>query len=236
MREYPYYPEPGEKTTLSLGLTKEQYRGYEIYPNHGRSGGFNLWKGKEKISGHSFKTEIDARLAADQLDGVYDKKIKELGLVEEADGWHKPTDKDRFFSLHWNDYCLENKTETLYFINADKTKLIMISEGSGEALEQEDTNEGYVDYWYANVYFKDGSTSGGFMFLKEVIKAENETIKDIVVSIIANESAFDDVDLENCEIVDPYEGEFLEEEFEEYVNERIRSLRAEFDTEDDREL
>ncbi len=147
-------------------------------------------------------------------------------------------------SQKWNDYCKENDTDTLYLASPDRSRLCIIAEGSGDNLEAEDEEEGYVDYFNIEVYDKNadcfgecGSLSseaaigsfpqqswcgGGFLMLEELISDKNPTLQEILE--MAKE--FDDECFEPdaCEILSVEEGEELMEEFEERTAEQYRSL------------
>ncbi len=128
-------------------------------------------------------------------------------------------------NMKWNDYCNTFHTDTLYFTNTAQDKIIKVSEGSGDNLSSEDEKEGYVDYWYAESYDGNGNTGGGIFLLTELIGEQNLTIKETIEFLTENESVFDEVDLENCHLMNVAEGEQLLEHFEEIEYEKLQKMR-----------
>lgn len=125
---------------------------------------------------------------------------------------------DNVLEMKWNDYCQKYETDAMYFHDEEKGKLIMIAEGTGDNLIQEDLDDGFVDYWYAEVYTKAlGNCGGGMLTLKSFIKEDNKTIGEIIDFLQENADAFDgvaDTSLKNT-LIDAERGEELQEELEE---------------------
>ena len=63
-------------------------------------------------------------------------------------------------------------------------KIIRISEGDDCNLDQEDINEGYVDYLYYDIFdpqdIEIGSVDGGMVLLKKPIKDEFNSIAEVL--------------------------------------------------------
>lgn len=136
---------------------------------------------------------------------------------------------DKDLNMKWNDYCTTFHTDTLYFTNTDKNKLIKVSEGTGDNLLPEDEEEGYVDYWHCDVYTNDGQIGGGIFYLTELIAEKNLSIKDTIKFLTENEDMFDEVDLENCHLISVAEGEELEEHFEEIEDAMYNKRKQDFE-------
>jgi hypothetical protein len=114
-------------------------------------------------------------------------------------------------SLRWKEYCEKYKTDSLYFYGSET--LCVISEGCGDNLDYEDEEEGYVDYWYCEVYNKtEGNCGGGMLMVKEYIQNKNLTIEETVKYLQENASLFDGLDGIDlmATLVDPELGEELE--------------------------
>ena len=136
--------------------------------------------------------------------------------------------------LKWSEYCNEHSTDKLYFY--DGYTFVTIAEGDGSNLDYEDEEAGYVDYWYAEVYTRDlGNCGGGLLLLKEYISAQNQTLTEIVKFLKKNKDAFDGIGtpILDC-LIDPEEGEKLEEEFEEIEARKIAEAKARLKKEETR--
>ncbi len=85
------------------------------------------------------------------------------------------------------------------FIAYDKY-VLLIAEGTGDNLDKDDEENGYVDYFYLEVYNRDEfdvdydflpySIGGGFMMRKELIADElyGKTVKEIIEIVFENNS------------------------------------------------
>ncbi len=128
----------------------------------------------------------------------------------------------------WNDYCKENCTDKMYFADAEHSVLVTIAEGSGDNLEKEDIAEGYVDYWYGEVYTtKDGNCGGGFQLLTTLIQQDNKTLSEIIDEIIEADiiDGIQGLPLKDM-LINPSDGEDIEYEFEEAEMRRIENLNV----------
>lgn len=70
----------------------------------------------------------------------------------------------------------------------DDELIYHIKEGTGDALEQEDIDDGYVDYIYIDIYkndlndiYEDNIFDGGFILLKKLYK--DMSIEDILATV-----------------------------------------------------
>lgn len=129
------------------------------------------------------------------------------------------------FNMKWNDYCNTFHTDTLYFTNTAKDKLIKVSEGTGDNLLPEDKEEGYVDYWYVESYEEIGETGGGILYEKDLIAEQNLTIKEIIEYLTDHEDSFDNIHLEDCHLINAAEGEQLLEHFEKFENAMYKKMQ-----------
>ena len=135
---------------------------------------------------------------------------------------------------HWNEYCKENNTDALYLINEDKSKMIYISAGSGDNLDHEDRDEGYVDYWNIEVYkkydyegHKGALECAGGLFLKETyIQEENPLIKDIVIDCLEFIRDEEGCDIDGYRLLSEKEGEELFSEFEYLSEQHMNTIRS----------
>ena len=129
--------------------------------------------------------------------------------------------------IKWKDYCKENKTDCLYLQSLDGSKLIRIAEGDGEALEEEDLQDGYNDYWYIEVYqefeYNDfhgaANIGGGYLMTKQLIQDENPSILQIVDTIIERKE-----ELDGLEDLDETHFLILEENFGSKIEKRMEDL------------
>lgn len=117
-------------------------------------------------------------------------------------------------NLKWTEYCEQHNTDALFFFDPKNNNLIVIREGNGDNLLDEDEEEGYVDYWYATVYDKSGEIGGGMQLLENYIQEENQTIEELINNFEENSALFDEVPSELKSIfIDPTKGKELEEFF-----------------------
>ncbi len=127
-----------------------------------------------------------------------------------------PTKLEDIKHAHWMEYCLGNNTDSLYFFDADAQKLVVISEGSGDNIDDEDLQNGYVDYWYCEVYsWIEGDIGGGIMLRKTLIADDNDQLGVIIRSLDADKDLFDgigDMDLTQTFIM-PEDGKALAEQY-----------------------
>ncbi len=135
---------------------------------------------------------------------------------------------DEVMKMHWLDYCKKYNTDTLYFKD-DVGGLLTIAEGSGDNLDIEDEEEGYVDYYYITKYENTGrEIGGGLLYVKELIADKNLTIKEIIDFIHDNEEFLDEVMLEGEVLISPNEGEDISYELDKLYQVYINSLRLSY--------
>lgn len=113
----------------------------------------------------------------------------------------------------WNEYAPE---DTIYLANADRSFILKIAEGSGDNLDEDDEDEGYVDYWYLEGYTSDGVNCTGGMLMRETpISEDNPTIQQVIDEIKKNAEIFDEPELiKSAELIDYDEGEDLYYKYE----------------------
>ena len=124
--------------------------------------------------------------------------------------------------MSWKEYCKEHNTDSLYFTNDDKSELVMVAEGSGDNLLKEDEEEGYVDYWNIECY-GDSGRDGGFLMRKTLIMEDNPTIEDIIKECNDFEENLIPITSGEFYVMDPEEGEELEEQF---MNQEMAKIEA----------
>ena len=112
--------------------------------------------------------------------------------------------------LSWTDYCEKYNTDTLCFEDKKRNILVTIAEGCGDNLTYEDRIDGYVAYWYAEVYsLADGNCGGGLMLLESYIGDSGETVGELIAFLEENADAFDGIKgIPLAEtLIDPDEGD-----------------------------
>jgi hypothetical protein len=128
--------------------------------------------------------------------------------------------------MSWKEYCKEHNTDSLYFTNDDKSVLVMVAEGTGDNLLKEDEEEGYVDYWNIECYGNSGR-GGGFLMRKTLIMEDNPTIEDIIKECNDFEENLIPITSGEFYVMDPEEGEELEDQFMEQEMAKIKAARQE---------
>lgn len=125
------------------------------------------------------------------------------------------------------EYCERYGIDTIYLANKDRSYVLAITEGTGDNLSQEDQDAGYLDYWNVEGIDKDGvEYGGGILLLDYMIFEENPKLED-VVWLAKNSENLDDISMvRSCQLIDPYEGQQLYEEYEQKAIDRIHDLRA----------
>ncbi len=110
--------------------------------------------------------------------------------------------------LTYREYCSKYDDEHIYLVSKDRSFVLSISEGSGDNLDADDEEDGYVDYWYVEGIDKDGTEcGGGFLMLTELIRDANPTVAEII-DLAKNSDELDDQDLiRTTEYIVPNEGE-----------------------------
>ncbi len=126
----------------------------------------------------------------------------------------------------WNEYAPE---DTIYLANADRSFVLKIAEGSGDNLDSDDEDEGYVDYWYLEGYTSDGvNCTGGMLMRNTLISEDNPTIQQVIDEIKENAEIFDEPELiRNAELIDYDEGEDLYCEYEDLGAENCEKVAEE---------
>lgn len=126
----------------------------------------------------------------------------------------------KILDTKWNDY----DHEYLYLWNG-KT-LYRVQEGSGDNLDYEDEEEGYVDYWNTEVDDVDGNGSGG-----GGIWLETELICDIDYTIAGVIERMKECDLPDgdWEVIDPEIGEEMDVLFRNIFKANIAVHHAHYD-------
>ncbi len=105
--------------------------------------------------------------------------------------------------MKWNKYC----PSSLYLLSEDKKELIVISEGDGTNLLDEDVEDGYKDYWYVSSYDTTTGIEGeGAQWLESrLISDYDYTIKQVI-----ERNGFDP---ETVIILDSEDGEKLHDHY-----------------------
>ena len=124
--------------------------------------------------------------------------------------------------MSWKEYYEEYKTNSLYFTNNDKSELVMVAEGTGDNLLEEDKEEGYVDYWYIEC-FGDTGRDGGLLMRKTLIVKDNPTIEDIIKECNDFEENLIPITSGEFYVMNPEEGEELEVQF---MNQKIAEIET----------
>lgn len=137
--------------------------------------------------------------------------------------------------LKWSEFLEKydpDFEEKMHFASEDGNVYLFIAEGSGDNLEPEDEEDGYVDYWYSEVYTRDnGNSGGGFHMRSTYIRKDNQTIEQILDEIISEDiiEGIEGLPLKEM-LITSDEGDLLCKEFEEIerkrIEDRIRELRA----------
>ena len=85
----------------------------------------------------------------------------------------KPT-----LEMKWNQYG----SSRLYLLSKDRSELVVIAEGDGSNLLEEDVEMGYADYWYVSSYDTNtGIESEGAQWLESrLISDYDYTIKQVI--------------------------------------------------------
>lgn len=113
----------------------------------------------------------------------------------------------------------------VYFLSPDKTKLYAVEEGSGDNLEYEDVENGYVDYWNSYLYdVKENTELDGGMWLEETLIDETYDCSAEGICKLINRLKECDApeDLEKWTIIDPDKGKEMMWAVEDAIMERIR--------------
>lgn len=112
----------------------------------------------------------------------------------------KPT-----LEMKWNQYNFSN----LYLLSKDRSELIVIYEGDGSNLFEEDKERGYVDYWLSDSYnTKTGEEDKSNQLLEEkYISDYDYTIAQVIER---NEYCADDYILLDPELGEELEGYFID--------------------------
>ena len=117
--------------------------------------------------------------------------------------------------MTWREYCTKHNTDSLYFFRKEYNHLIVVTQGTGDNLLDEDEDEGFVDYWYVKVFdSKEGEIGGGQLMLPEYIDPE-QSVLDIIKYVSEHYNMLDCVPPHlNEYFIAPQKGKELEELFE----------------------
>lgn len=135
---------------------------------------------------------------------------------------------DEILKMKWGDYCDRFNTDTMYFHDKSRDILITVAQGTGDNLGEEDIEEGYVDYWYAEVYSKtNGNCGGGLLLLETYISDDNKTIEETIAYLEENADMFDGISGISLKgtFIRVDQGEDLYAEFEQAAEDYINSVR-----------
>lgn len=80
----------------------------------------------------------------------------------------------------WLDYIKQNNIDGLFFYNPEEKIFMTLYEGTGDNLFPEDEEEGYVDYWMADVFTEEGNIDGAQIMCETLISESNQTIGEII--------------------------------------------------------
>jgi hypothetical protein len=114
----------------------------------------------------------------------------------------------------WLDYIEQNKIDGLFFYNPEDKIFMTLYEGTGDNLLPEDEEEGYVDYWMADVFSEDGNIDGAQIMCETLIRESNQTIDEIIGMVEESEMVMSIGSLPLMDyIVRPEYGECLEDAY-----------------------
>ena len=87
--------------------------------------------------------------------------------------------------------------DEVYIYIPGEQQIIKISEGTGDNLLEEDTNEGYVDYIYYEQYSREPGfpeVDGGMVMLTELFRDKYKSTSECIPAVL--DTAFGDVTIE----------------------------------------
>ena len=115
--------------------------------------------------------------------------------------------RNKLGKMRWLDYVATYKTDGIFFLDTKTETFVAIFEGTGDNLLDEDIENGYVDYWYVEVYDNAGwiYNGGGQLLLTEVTRETNPTVDEIIKYVFANADMLE-IPAREMPIMDPREG------------------------------
>lgn len=130
----------------------------------------------------------------------------------------------------WLDYIKGNNIDGLFFYNPEEKIFMTVYEGTGDNLLPEDEEEGYVDYWMADVFGEEGSIDGTQIMCETLIRENNQTIGEIIDMVEESEMVMSIGSLPLRDyIVRPEYGERLEDAYNRISTAIFNKRTAEID-------